>query len=273
MSITHAIPKIWSAKILTDFRENAIFAGLANREYEGELKSGNSIRIPGIEPIEIHDYKAAGRTTEPDEVSDTGLDLLIDQEKSFDFIVDDIDAAQASAPLMSAYTQSAADGLVEDSDKFLAALAIANGTAVTPGAPVTSAETAWNAIRDLRKALNKAKVPQADRLLIVNAEFASYLEEYESKIMAVDTSGDSSGLREATIGKLLGFTTYNSENVPTTNKPQMIGFHRSSIAFVSQISATEAMRAEKKHADRLRGLHVYGGKVIRPTAVVTYTGA
>ena len=66
---------------------------------------------------------------------------------------------------------------------------------------------------------------------------------------------------------------YGSLFLPETNKPQIVAFHRSAIAFVSQIQKTEAMRADNKFADRLRGLHVYGSKVVRPSAVVSWTAA
>jgi len=78
--------------------------------------------------VQVKDYKAAGRTTSADEVSDTGVELLIDQEKNFDFYVDDIDRAQAAGSL-EAYTQSAAEALAEDADKFiLAQMAAADAT-------------------------------------------------------------------------------------------------------------------------------------------------
>lgn len=273
MAFTNFIPKIWSAQILEDFRNTAVFAGIVNRSYEGDARTGNTVHIPGIVDIAVKDYKAANRTTTADDVTDTGVDLLIDQEKSFDFFIDDIDNAQAVTSTMNAYTNSAANGLVEDADKFLAALAVTGGTAVTPGAPATSGDTAWNVIRDLRKALNKAKVPQDSRVLVVNAEFSALLEENDAKIMAADTSGDTAGLRNATLGRLLGFTVYNSENLPQTSKPQVIAMHTSAVAYASQIEKVEPLRAENKFADRLRGLHVYGGKVIRPTAIATYTAA
>lgn len=271
MAITNAIPEIWSAKILEEFRQKAIFAGLANREYEGEAKQGSSVHITGISPIVIKDYKAAGRITNPDEVTDTGIVLPIDNEKSFDFIVDDIDAAQAKPRLMNAYAKSAAEGLVEDADKTLAALLIAQGTAVVPGAPATDAKTAWNVIRDIKKSMAKAKVPASERVIAFNAEFAALLDENDSKLMKANESATTEGLRNASYGKLLTFDTYESENLPQVTVPQIVGWHRSALAYASTIDKTEPMRAQSKFADRLRGLHVYGAKNLRPNAVFHWT--
>ena len=107
MAIENFIPTLWSAKMLVGFREKAIFAGLANREYEGEASSGNTVKITGVVDVAVKDYKAGAlpdgdggtlpRTTTPDEITDTTIDLLINQEKNFDFYVDDIDRAQAAA--------------------------------------------------------------------------------------------------------------------------------------------------------------------------------
>lgn len=273
MAITNAIPEIWSAKILTAFQEQTIFAGLANREYEGEAKGGNTVHITGIAPIVIKDYKAAGRTTTADAVTDTGVDLLIDQEKSFDFYVDDIDAAQSKPKLMNAYTKSAADGLAADTDKFLSTMLIADGTAITAGAPATDGASAWNIIRDLKKAMMKAYVPADQRVFVANAEFAALLDENDSKLMKANESATTAGLRNASYGKLLTFDSYSSENLPETTKPQIVAWHRSALVYASQIEKTEAMRGQDKFADRLRGLHVYGGKILRPNAVFSWTAA
>lgn len=282
MATTNFIPKIWSSKMLVSFREKAIFAGLANREYEGEAKSGNSVKITGVVDVAVKDYRAGAlsdgaggtlpRTTTPDEITDTTVELLINQEKNFDFYVDDIDAAQAAGKL-TPYTDSAAAGLVEDSDKFLAALLFLQGTAASGVTPATDAKTAWNVIRDLRKVLNKAKVPQGERVFVANAEFTALLEENDSKLMSANTSGSTKGLEEAALPRILGFDGFGSENLPTVNKPSIVAFHKSALAYVSQIEKTEGMRAQNKFADRLRGLHVYGGKVLRPTAVAHWTPA
>lgn len=275
MALNNFIPEVWSANILTAFREEAIFAGLSNREYEGDARSGNTIHVPGIVDIEIKDY-AAGvngnpRTTEADEVQDTGVDIRIDQEKNFDFFVDDIDAAQANQTVMGAYSQSAANGLTDDADLHLAASLYLEGTPATVAAPAEDAASAWNVIRDLRKAFSKASVPRSQRVFVANAEFTSLLMENDAKLTQANTSGDTRGLQEAALPRILGFDPFESENLPTTDAPSIVGFHRSALAFISQVSNTEGMRAEKKFADRLRGLHVYGSKVLRPGAVFHWT--
>lgn len=269
MSVASFIPEIWNAQMLVDFREQAIAANLVNRDYEGNATSGNTVKINTAAAVAIKDYKAAGRTTSADTVSSTSQDLLIDQEKSFDFKVDDIDRAQAAGSL-GVYTTSAAAGMVEDADKFLLASAVGGAGATLTASTITTGDDAFDLVRDLRKALNKAKVPAGNRVLVYNAEFESLLLSASSRITEVDRSGSPSGLRDASIGRLLGFDLFSSENMPNVAKPQVVAWYKPSIAYVSQVENTEGLRAQDSFADRLRGLHVYGGKVIRSAGVATW---
>lgn len=284
MAVDSFIAQIWNAQLLTDFREQTVAAGLANREYEGNATSGNTVKISTASAVEIKDYKngvvsdgAGGfvdRTTAPDAVSTTTEDLVIDQEKSFDFYVDDIDRAQAAGS-MDAFTRSAGEGMAEDADKWLLALAVggaAAGNVLDGSAGLADGNAAFDVIRDMNKTLNKNKVPKAQRVLLVNAEFEALLLGADSKLTNVDASGQSEALRNAALGRFLNFTIYSTENLPTVDKPQAVALYRPSLAYVSQIEKTEAMRAQDKFADRLRGLHVYGGKVLREgKGIVTFT--
>ena len=85
MAATKFIPEIWSAYILEQYRAKNIFANLLDRKYEGEATKGNTIHIPGVVAPAVKDYKANNRTTTADDITDTGVDLLINQEKNFDF--------------------------------------------------------------------------------------------------------------------------------------------------------------------------------------------
>ena len=281
MTLTHFIPELWSASILENFHRDTVLVGMANREYEKDFTAGSKIHIPGIVDVKVKDYKtgavtASGgakvpRTTVPDAVESTGIEITIDQEKSFDFLVDDIDAAQANQSL-DAYTKSAAAALVEDAETFLTAMLTAKGTAATGIANPTNWETAYAAILKLRGKLSAEKVPAMDRVLLINAAFEEFLLSDGSKLTSFDKSNMTDGLREATIGRLLGFDVVTSPWLDNT-KPMAVGFHKPSVAYVSQVEKTESMRAEQTFADRVRGLHVYGGAILRPKAIQVFKAA
>ncbi len=268
MAITNFIPQLWRASLLELWRAENVFATLLDRSYEGVATKGNTVHIPGVVAPAVKDYKANNRTTSADSITDTGVDLLIDQEKNFDFYVDDIDRVQANGSL-EVYTEAAAGSLVEDSDKFIANMLVADGD-VLPYSSVTTGDGAFNIFRDARKKLNKANVPAMGRVAVVNAELEGLLLGADSKLTAYDTSGDTAGLRSATVGQLLGFRIITSNNLPEVDAPQGVFFHPQAAAYVSQIDEVEALRADNKFADRIRGLHVYGGKVVRPGGIAVF---
>lgn len=278
MSLDNFIPELWSASILENFHNDAVLVGMANREYEKNFTAGSKLHIPGVVDVQVKDYKTGAvtgtggakvpRTTIPDAVASTGIEITIDQEKAFDFLVDDIDVAQANQS-MDAYTKSAAAALVEDAETFLSAMLTSKGTAVTGIANPTDWASAYTAILKLRGKLLAAKVPAMDRVLLINASFEEFLLSDSSKLTSFDKSNMTDGLREATIGRLLGFDVVTSPWLDDT-KPMAVAFHKPSVAYVSQVEKTESMRAEQTFADRVRGLHVYGGAVLRPTAVQVF---
>lgn len=273
MAVTYFIPELWSAYILERYVAANVFGALLDRKYEGEATKGNTIHIPGVVAPSVKDYKAAGRTTSADPISDTGVDLLIDQEKNIDFYVDDIDNAQANTNLLPLYTDAAGDSLATDADQFIANMLVTNATVLSGTVPTTG-DGAFTVFLNARKALNKANVPDDGmRVAVVNAEMEALLLGADSKLTAYDTSGDTNGLRNATVGKLLNFRTVTSNNLPDTDTPQAVFFHQRAAAFVSQIDEMEGMRAQDKFADRVRGLHVYGGKVVKAAGVLAFNPA
>ncbi|OYN80425.1 P22 phage major capsid protein family protein [Mycolicibacterium sphagni] len=265
MAITHFIPELWVAQMLERWTAENVFPSLVNREYEGIATKGNTVHITGVVPPEVKDYKGNNRLTEPDEIDDVNIDLLIDQEKNFDFYIDDIDKSQ-SAGSLSPYTDAAADGLIADADMFIANMLVEHGTAMSGSVPTTG-DDAFDIFADAQRDLTKAKVPANGRIAVINADFQRLLVGADSKLTNVAYSGDNNGLRTATIGQLLNFRTVASLHLPAVNHPQAVFYHPRAAAYVSQIDEIEAMRAEKKFADRIRGLHVYGGKVVKPEGV------
>ena len=159
-----------------------------------------------------------------------------------------------------------------DAETFLTAMLTSKGTAATGITNPTDWASAYAAILKLRGKLSAAKVPAMDRTLLINAAFEEFLLSDGSKLTSFDKSNMMEGLREATIGRLLGFDVVTSPWLDNT-KPMAIGFYKPAIAYVSQVEKTESMRAENTFADRVRGLHVYGGAVLRPTAVQVFKAA
>lgn len=271
MAVTNFLPEVWSDYILERYLARNVFPALLDRKYEGEATKGNTIHIPGVVAPAVKNYKNNGRTTSADAITDTGVDLLIDQEKNIDFYVDDIDNTQANTDLLPLYTDAAGDSLAADADTFIANMLVADATVLPWTANPTTGDGAYNIFRDARKAMNKANVPDDGlRVAVINPEFEGLLNGADSKLTSYDSSGDTDGLRNATLGQLLRFRTVVSTHLPEVDSPQGVFFHLRAAAFVSQIDQMEGMRAQDKFADRVRGLHVYGGKVVKATGVYVF---
>lgn len=268
MAFTHFIPTLWSSALLQAWQNSTVFAGLVNRSYEGLATKGNTVKISGVVVPTVHDYAGAGRTTSADTISDIGVDLLIDQEKSIDFEVDDVDKKQVAGDL-AAYVAAAGQALAVDSDKYIAAAAVDEGTVVSGSLPTTG-DQAFDLLNQAHKVLTKANAPSFGRVTVVNAEFAALLRTAASKLTTFYEAGDTQGLRAGTIGSLLGSRIVESNSLPELDEPQFVLFDTQSIGYVSQIDQIEALRSVTSFADRVRMLHVYGAKVIRPTGVTVF---
>jgi len=268
MAITDAQATIWSAAILERFNQANVLIPALNRQYEGVLSSGNTVKITGVNTPTIVDYKAANRVITPAQMTDTTQSLVIDQEKAFSFIVDDIDRVQSSVSF-EPVTRDAGAALSEDAEATVIAALKAQGTSAGSAA-ITSPALAYAAIVSIRTALVKALVPTDNRILAVSPEFAAFLLGSDSKLVNFDPAGDGT-LRNGVIGRLLGFTVVEHPQLTHTgNRPAAIGFQANSVAYVGQITDLKGGQMENKFADYIRGLNVFGTKVLRATAVQTY---
>lgn len=271
MAVSNFIPTIWSAAILENFKAAQAIIPTLNRQYEGDVAPGNTVKITGITTPNVQDYSAS-RSLTIDALSDSTQSLVINQEKAISFKVDDVDRVQAAGSF-DPVTADAGMALAEDAEAYVIAQLKANGTSAGTGA-ITTPAAAFGAVVTLRQALGKAKIPAQNRYLIVSPEFAALLLAEGSKLTSVNTAGSDGELRNGVIGSLLGFTVIEHPLLThTSNRPAAIAYHGPSVAFVGQIAKTEGGRMELAFADYIRALNVYGAKVLRANAVQTYLPA
>lgn len=273
MAIDNFIPEIWSAGVLTSFQKAQVVIPNLNTAYTGEARRGNTVHIIGATTPTIVDYAGAGRTIDAEALADTSVDLLIDKEKAFSFLVDDVDKVQAAGSF-DAWTAAAGGALAEDAEAYVIAQMIANaGNNLNTGqgaVVVDTADEAKAALRAIRTQLTKNKVPAAGRFVAVNPAMADLLV---AGLSDVATAGSDNELRNGLIGRIYGLDVLETPLFAEATKPVAVGFHQSSVAFVSQIEETESLRAQASFSDIVRGLHVYGTKVVRSAGVVKYLGA
>lgn len=273
MAITNFIPEIWSAGVNTAFQQAQIIIPTVNQDYVGEASKGNTVHIIGASTPTIVDYKTAGRVISAEALTDSVVDLAIDQEKAFAFKVDDVDKVQAAGNF-DAWTRAAGGALAEDAEKAVIAkmIAEAGSNLNTGGGAVTidTADKALTALRAIRTQMTKAKVPAADRFVAVNPAFADLIV---AKLSDVSVAGADAELRNGIVGRIYGLTVLETPLFAEATKAYAVGYHKSAIAFVSQIDSTESLRDTASFSDIVRGLHVYGTKVTRTAGVVKYLSA
>jgi hypothetical protein len=270
--INNFIPTVWSVKILKALEKFHIFGSSAvcNREYEGEIRDkGDSVKINSVGDITIKDYTRNADIDGAEELNDAGQMLNITEGKYFNFGVDDVDKVQANANVMAEAMSRAGYGLRDKVDLFVAANHVFVPTANLVGDDVTpivpTKDDAYDYLVDLKVKLNEANVPAEGRFAIVPAWFEGLLLK-DSRFVAAGTGRTDEVLRNGMIGRAAGMDIYVSNNTPNSagTKYKVIAGHPMAYTFAEQIVKVEAYRPEARFSDAVKGLHVYGGRLIRP---------
>lgn len=283
MAIANFVPEFWSAAVMQPFQDNLVYAqpSVANTDFQGTLaQMGDTVHVGTIGRPTVRAYdKDEDLITE--DVAVTTSDLIVDQGAYFNFRVNDVDALQAAGPLRDPAMQEAAIGLRDSVDNYAAGVIAAGVHANNKIGAVSLGETgdpeAWDVLRELRRLLNVQSVPTVGRYVIVGSNFESELLGDE-RFVRVDASGTDQGLRNGIVGRALGFDVLVSNNTPgTAGVETVIAGVPAAYSMVTQINKVEAAREEKRFADIVKGLMIYGSKVFRPeglaSAEVTVTSS
>lgn len=279
MSLENFIPEVWSARLLVNLRKSLVYgqAGVVNRDYEGEIRQmGDTVRINSIGPVTVGNYVKNTNISDPETLTDAQTLLTIDQAKYFNFQVDDIDRAQQNPKVMDEAMQEAAYALRDVADQYIASFytGVAAGNTIgddtTPIVPTKN--DAYEHLVDLAVILTDAKVPQEGRWVIVPPWYYGLLLK-DDRFIDASRAGTTDGLRNGEVGKAAGFTVLQSHNVPNVSGTnyKIIAGHPMAISYAEQINKVEAYRPEKRFADAVKGLHLYGAKLVRPTAIAVMT--
>ena len=271
MAVTGFIPKLWSARLLNALDKSHVFANVVNRDYEGEIKKmGDTVHINTIGAVTIGTYtQNTDFTSGPETLATTDQTLTIDQAKYFNFQVDDIDAAQAAGDIMDKAMTRAAYGLADASDKYIAGIlagaADASNLVSSTAVALTSSNVYENVVK-MRTILDKANVPTSGRWLVIPPEMYALILLDDR---FVKTGGEMAEgiLRTGLVAQAAGFDIYLSNNCVSVNSNStdtytIVGGVDSAATYAEQIVSTEAYRPEKRFADAVKGLHVYGAKVV-----------
>ena len=266
MAISNFIPTLWSETLYTELEKDYVGVRLCSREFEGEIRGeGDRVKICGIGPVTVFDYNKNEDMPAAEVLSDTERTLIIDQAKGFNFFLDSIDLAQSKKTLMQAAMKEASNALSDVADKYVYSLTDSAVETLT-NEEVTSLSI-LNTIADARRILMENNVPNSAK---ISLEVPPAIEQKLVLAKVLRATDNTEALGRGYIGSFMGFDIYVTNNItPDTN-----GIYRCvartgrAIAFAEQVSAVKAYEPELRHGDAVKGLHLYGAKIIYPKEMV-----
>jgi hypothetical protein len=297
LSGTGYIPEIWSGKLIEKFYASTVLAAISNTDYEGEIKAhGDKVHIRTKPTITIKQYFADG-ALELQRPQGNQVVLNIDQGQYFNTILDDVMSVQSDINLMSVWSDDAAEQMKIVIDKavllgLLGQPAAANqgltagaitgainlgvtGTplALVPQNPTAGQVDVLDCILRLGQVLDEQNIPETGRWIVMPTWAAVLIKR--SELRQAYLSGDSvSMLRNGRLGMVDRFTLYTSNLTPfgtaaglATGEYVIYAGHAHGLTFASQMTKMETLRSELTFGQVMRGLQVYGYKVLDGTAI------
>lgn len=278
MSINAFIPTIWSNQILNRLRDILIYQLICNTDYEGEIvEAGDTVKINEIGPITIRSYTRNSTSDITWEfLTDAQKELKIDQSPYFAFAVDDLDKAQARPNVLPEAMNEAAWGLSNNVDEYIAAFHSQAGITTDLGVTGTGINIkSTNVLKYLSliaARMDQANVPLDGRWMVVPPWF------HHKMILAKITKdigySDQVLVRGGFIGSFYGFSIYWSNNVVNPDfedDAKIMAGYRGTITLAYQVRKVEAVRPAKQFVDLIKGMLLYGAKVVRPASLACLT--
>ena len=260
------IPEVYSKKLQAKFYASSVLPQIANSDWEGEISGqGDKVHIRSVPTVTINDY--TGSVTYAD-VTSTDTELLIDQAKYFAFNADDILVKQGDIDLVNKASQDASEQMKISVDTtVLGAIYSGLSAGVDDTGAVASSSTMLGYVLDAGQVLDEANVPESGRYIVLAPKHINMLKQ--SDLKSVNITGDgTSPLRNGNVGTIDRFTVYSSNNLPTVSGQKMsYAGVRDGLAFASQITQVETVRREATFGDGVRGLNVFGYKVVKEDAI------
>ena len=294
---SYFLPAVYSKKVLNFFRKSSVAEAITNTDYAGEISAyGDSVRIIKEPVITVYQYERGQDTTQT-KLTDQEVNLVVDTANAFKFIVDDIETSMSHVNFKEVASSSAAYALRDAFDEGVIAKMFAGTSAASPN-HILGSDSATDlaagtfdgtgnldigydsgehdpidVLSHMARLLDEQNVPEEGRWFLANPEFYEQLVKSSSKLISVDFNAGQGSIRNGLVssGKLRGFDMYKTNNIAATTNAagKCIAGHMSAVCTAQTIINTEVIRDPSSFGDIVRGLHVYGAKVLRPEALVS----
>lgn len=282
------IPEIWSTKLIDKYYDQTVLSQISNTDYEGEIRNqGDKVIIRTVPTLDIHDYKI-GQTLQHQRPEAPTIELLIDKGFYWSAIIDDVVEKQQDIDQMNLWAEDAAEQMKIRLDTRVLASVVPNIHASNVGAtagrlsknidlgsmgsPLALTRTnVLDTILYMGQVLDEQNAPETGRFLILPYWATTLLKLSDIKDASLTGDG-SSPLRNGRVGMIDRFTVYNSNLLPryvdgSANTTHILAGTKAGLTFATQLTKTETLRAESTFGEIMRGLMVYGHKVVKPEAL------
>ena len=300
-------PSIFSQKVLKFFRRASVAEDITNTDYTGEIENfGDTVNIIKEPTLTVSAY-TRGSVVNPQDLADDQVTMTVDQANAFAFKIDDIEERHSHVNFEALATSSGAFALKRkfdanilqamsdgagiagaDDASLSGGLTTTNSALGTASAPINveADDAGINLMLLMARVLDDQSVPEENRWFVAPPIFYEKMFQAGNKMAEVQVTGDaSSNLRNglATPGTLAGFRCYKSTALNSTAGTDQVTLsgvatdaseniimagHISSTSTASHIAKTEVVRSTESFSDVVRGLHVFGRKVLRQEAIV-----
>lgn len=284
------IPTLWAGKLIEKLYDSCVVPQMANTDYQGEISNqGDKVIIRTVPTVTIREY-SAGQALQVERPDSPTVTLNIDQGRYFNLILDDVMDIQSDINLMDTWATDAAEQMKITIDTYVLANTVTDadiptqnkGTAAgritgslnlgTTGAPVQVTKTnIIDHILNAGQVLDEQNVPESGRYLVMPPNAIKLLKASDIKDASMTGDG-TSPVRNGKVGMIDRFTIYSSNLLPRPtdgafNPTYMVAGHKMGLTFAMQITKVESLRAESTFGNLMRGLNVFGMKVVKGEAI------
>lgn len=277
------IPEIWSGKLIEKFYATTVLSAISNTDYEGEIKEyGDKVIIRTKPTITIEDYEV-DQPLKVQRPSSNVVELLIDKGKYFNTILDDVMKVQADINQLNLWSDDAAQqmkikidtavladipaGVDADNKGTTAGKISGNINLGATGSAIQVTKTnILDKIVDLGTVLDEQNIPEQGRWIIIPPWIAGLVKKSDLRDASISGDGTSI-LRNGRLGMIDRFTLYSSNLLSTVTDgsdtcTHVLAGHAHGLTFASQMTKMETLRSEQTFGTLMRGLQIYGYKVL-----------
>ena len=292
------VPEIYSKKVQIALRKASTVEAICNTDYMGEIKAyGDTVNIVKEPQIATAAY-TRGLATPATALTDAELVLVIDKANYFSFQVDSLEkkfghinfpevaSNNAAYQLKDAMDVEVLDNMYDEAIAATAVLTPAGNAAKAAifgsvAAPIDIGHAAGevdplNFMSSAAQVMDENNNPEDNRWFVAAPSFYNQLADTSSKLLSIDYNAGKGSLRNGLVasGLVRGFAMYKSLNTLSqvvggagAAVPSVLFGHMRSTSCASAMNTVESFRSPTTFADQVRGLHVYGRKVLSTASV------